>query len=87
VLRRAIELGVDFIDTADSYGPEVSERLIGETLRPLDGLMTPHGKGGGAVAEVSDPPGTRAAGRGGRPDRARRSRRALCRTDPLAPAI
>jgi pyridoxine 4-dehydrogenase len=34
VLRRAIELGVDFIDTADSYGPDVSERLIGETLAP-----------------------------------------------------
>jgi pyridoxine 4-dehydrogenase len=29
VLRRAIELGVNFIDTADSYGPEVSEQLIG----------------------------------------------------------
>ena len=34
VLRRAIELGVDFIDTADSYGPDVSEKLIGETLAP-----------------------------------------------------
>src|SRR5262252_4405207 len=34
VLRRAVELGVNFIDTADSYGPEVSERLIGETLYP-----------------------------------------------------
>ena len=34
VLRRAIELGVNFIDTADSYGPEVSERLIGEALTP-----------------------------------------------------
>jgi pyridoxine 4-dehydrogenase len=34
VLRRAVELGVSFIDTADSYGPEVSERLIGETLSP-----------------------------------------------------
>src|ERR1700761_5636035 len=34
VLRRAVELGVNFIDTADSYGPEVSERLIGETLHP-----------------------------------------------------
>ncbi|GAA0297280.1 aldo/keto reductase [Halarchaeum salinum] len=32
VLRRADELGVDFIDTADSYGPAVSERLIGEAL-------------------------------------------------------
>jgi aryl-alcohol dehydrogenase-like predicted oxidoreductase len=34
VLRRAVELGVNLIDTAHSYGPEVSERLIGETLRP-----------------------------------------------------
>ena len=34
VLRRAVELGVDFIDTADSYGPAVSEVLIGETLAP-----------------------------------------------------
>ena len=33
VLRRAVELGVDFIDTADSYGPEVSETLIGEIGR------------------------------------------------------
>ena len=36
VLRRAVELGVDFIDTADSYGPAVSERLIGEALPPYD---------------------------------------------------
>jgi aryl-alcohol dehydrogenase-like predicted oxidoreductase len=34
VLRRSIELGVDFIDTADSYGPEVSESLIFEALHP-----------------------------------------------------
>jgi pyridoxine 4-dehydrogenase len=34
VLRRAIELGVDFIDTADSYGPYVSEELIHEALHP-----------------------------------------------------
>ena len=34
VLKRAVELGINFIDTADSYGPEVSERLIGETLAP-----------------------------------------------------
>ena len=40
VLRRALELGVDFIDTADSYGPEVSERLIAETLHPYpEGLV------------------------------------------------
>ncbi|RCK68826.1 aldo/keto reductase [Desertihabitans brevis] len=34
VLRRAVELGVDFIDTADAYGPDVSERLIAEALHP-----------------------------------------------------
>src|ERR1700751_5588126 len=34
VLRRTLELGVNFIDTADSYGPEVSERLIAEALYP-----------------------------------------------------
>jgi aryl-alcohol dehydrogenase-like predicted oxidoreductase len=34
VLRRAVELGINFIDTADSYGPEVSERLIAEALHP-----------------------------------------------------
>lgn len=40
VLRRALELGVDFIDTADAYGPESSELVIAETLRPYpDGLV------------------------------------------------
>ena len=34
VLRRAVETGVNFIDTADAYGPDVSERLIGEALAP-----------------------------------------------------
>jgi pyridoxine 4-dehydrogenase len=34
VLQRAVELGVNFIDTADSYGPQVSEQLIGEALSP-----------------------------------------------------
>ena len=34
MLRRAVELGVNFIDTADSYGPEVSENLIAEALHP-----------------------------------------------------
>lgn len=38
VLRRAVELGVDLIDTADSYGPFVSEDLIREALHPYDGL-------------------------------------------------
>jgi aryl-alcohol dehydrogenase-like predicted oxidoreductase len=34
VLRRALELGINLIDTADSYGPAVSERLIAEALHP-----------------------------------------------------
>lgn len=38
VLRALPELGVDFIDTADSYGPEVSERLIRDALHPYDGV-------------------------------------------------
>lgn len=40
VLRRVIDLGINLIDTADSYGPEVSERLIAEALHPYpDGLV------------------------------------------------
>ena len=38
-LRRVPELGVNFIDTADSYGPDVSEPLIREALHPYDGLV------------------------------------------------
>ena len=39
VLRRLPELGVNFIDTADSYGPDVSEELIAEALHPYTGLV------------------------------------------------
>jgi pyridoxine 4-dehydrogenase len=39
VLRRAAELGVNFIDTADSYGPYVAEEIIREALHPYDGLV------------------------------------------------
>jgi aryl-alcohol dehydrogenase-like predicted oxidoreductase len=40
VLRRAVELGVDFIDTADAYGPLYNEQLIHEALHPyIDGLV------------------------------------------------
>jgi aryl-alcohol dehydrogenase-like predicted oxidoreductase len=46
VLRRAIELGVNFIDTADSYGPEVSERLIAEALYPYPEELVIATKGG-----------------------------------------
>jgi aryl-alcohol dehydrogenase-like predicted oxidoreductase len=45
VLRRAVELGIDFIDTADSYGPFVSEDLIAEALHPY-GEVTIATKGG-----------------------------------------
>lgn len=40
VLRRAVELGVDFIDTADSYGPFVSEKLIRRALHPYPENLT-----------------------------------------------
>ena len=46
VLRRAVDLGVNFIDTADAYGPEVSERLIGETLHPYPDDLVIATKGG-----------------------------------------
>ena len=45
-LRRAVELGVNFIDTADSYGPEVSERLIAEALHPYPDDLVIATKGG-----------------------------------------
>ncbi len=45
-LRRAVELGVNFIDTADSYGPEVSEELIADTLHPYADDLVIATKGG-----------------------------------------
>jgi pyridoxine 4-dehydrogenase len=45
-LRRAVELGVNFIDTADSYGPEVSEMLIAEALYPYPDDLVIATKGG-----------------------------------------
>src|SRR4051812_2936595 len=46
VLRRAVEVGVNFIDTADSYGPNVSEELIAEALHPYPGGLVIATKGG-----------------------------------------
>jgi aryl-alcohol dehydrogenase-like predicted oxidoreductase len=46
VLRRAVELGVNFIDTADSYGPHVSEELIAEALYPYPADLVIATKGG-----------------------------------------
>ena len=46
VLRRALELGVNLIDTADSYGPEVSEKIIAEALHPYPDDLVIATKGG-----------------------------------------
>ncbi|WP_158995782.1 aldo/keto reductase [Mucilaginibacter sp. L196] len=46
VLKRAVELGVNFIDTADSYGPHVSEELIAEALYPYKSDLVIGTKGG-----------------------------------------
>jgi pyridoxine 4-dehydrogenase len=46
VLRRAVELGINFIDTADAYGPEVSEHLIAEVLHPYPPGLVIATKGG-----------------------------------------
>ena len=61
-LRRAVELGVNFIDTADSYGPNVSEELIAEALYPYPAGLVITTKGGwersgpGPVAPQRQPP-------------------------------
>lgn len=46
VLKHTVELGINFIDTADAYGPEVSERLIGEALAPYPKGLVIATKGG-----------------------------------------
>ena len=46
MLRRAVELGVTLIDTADAYGPEIAERLIGEALAPYPPGVVIATKGG-----------------------------------------
>src|SRR5947208_13658201 len=46
VLKRAVELGVNLIDTADAYGPEVSELLIAEALHPYPKGLVIATKGG-----------------------------------------
>jgi pyridoxine 4-dehydrogenase len=53
LLQRAVELGVNFIDTADSYGPEVSERLVADALHPYpEGLVI--ATKGGIVRPAAD---------------------------------
>jgi aryl-alcohol dehydrogenase-like predicted oxidoreductase len=60
VLRRLPELGVDFIDTADSYGPYVSEDLIAEALAPYDGIVVATKAG---LSRTGPASGRRSAGR------------------------
>jgi aryl-alcohol dehydrogenase-like predicted oxidoreductase len=65
VLRRAVDLGVNLIDTADSYGPEVSERLIAEALHPYPQGLVIATKGG------FDRPGPNVWKENGRPEHLR----------------
>src|SRR5688572_24634900 len=46
LLRKVVDLGINLIDTADSYGPEVSERLIAEALHPYPAGLVIATKGG-----------------------------------------
>src|SRR5258707_2853264 len=67
LLHRALELGINFFDTADSYGPHASESFIAETLHPYpEGLVI--GTKGGVVR-----PGTRRWDPDGRPEHLRRA--------------
>ena len=61
VLQRALELGVNFIDTADSYGPDVSERLIARDVAPVSARPRDRDQG------RADPPGARQWERKGDP--------------------
>ncbi len=65
VLRRAVELGINFIDTADSYGPAVSEELIAEALHPYPAGLVIATKGG------FDRPGPGQWAENGRPEHLR----------------
>lgn len=65
VLRRAVELGINFIDTADSYGPHVSEEIIAEALHPYPANLVIATKGG------FDRPGPNRWVENGRPDHLR----------------
>jgi pyridoxine 4-dehydrogenase len=65
VLRKAVELGINFIDTADSYGPEVSEKIIAEALHPYPADLMIATKGG------YERPGPNRWVENGRPERLR----------------
>ena len=65
VLRRAVELGINLIDTADSYGPNVSEEIIAEALYPYPSGLVIATKGG------FDPPGPNKWVENGKPEHLR----------------
>ena len=67
VLRRAVELGVNFMDTADSYGPSVSEEIIAEALHPYPAGLVIATKGG------FDRPGPNKWVENGRPEHLRQA--------------
>ena len=69
VLRRAIELGVDFIDTADSYGPEINERQVAEALHPYQDHLVIATKGGLLTSGRENGSATAALRRSARPAR------------------
>ena len=71
-LRRVVELGVNFIDTADSYGPDVSEKLIAEALYPYPDDLVIATKGG--LVRPARTAGTPTAG----PSTCARPARAAC---------
>ena len=75
VLRRAVGLGVNLVDTADAYGPEIAERLIAEALYPYPPGLVIATKGG-------------ITRQGPAPDRICRPRRlpdSMCRDEPSPP--
>jgi pyridoxine 4-dehydrogenase len=63
LLQRAVELGVNFIDTADIYGPQISEQLIAEALFPYKQGVVIATKAGYAYGGPNTPPPLRAIGR------------------------
>ncbi len=70
VLRRCVELRINLVDTANSYGPDVSERLIGETLHPYPEGVVIATKAGHVVPDPGTGGRTAAPSTSGRPSRA-----------------
>ena len=76
ILRRAVELGVTFFDTAEVYGPWVNEDLVGEALAPFKGKVVIATKFGFNIDPVATPP---MQGTNSRPEQIRRVAEDSCR--------